>query len=127
MSGSLLLQARKDAHSIITSGGFEEDIVLTNTSGFLVNIKGLHTKHWISYDTDGVPMNSKSAHICINEQELNALGYVTRDARTGNVNMQNHKVEVKDATGIVKTYIINETFPSETFGLIVCILGDLKI
>lgn len=126
MSGSLLLQARKDAHSIITSGGFEEDIVLTNTSGFSVSIKGLHTKHWVSFDTDGLPMNSKNAHINVNEQELNALGYVTRNERTGNVNMQNHKVEVKDATGIVKTYIINETFPSETFGLIVCILGDLK-
>jgi hypothetical protein len=127
MSGSLLQQARKDAQNIIKSGGFEEEIQLTNPSGFLINIKGLHSKHWLQHDTDGNLVNGKNAHICISEQELNSLGYATRNERTGNIELQNHKVATKDSTGIVKNYVINECFPSETFGLIVCILGDLKL
>ena len=127
MSGGLLQQIRKDAQNYLKAGGFEEEIQLTNPSGFSINIKGIHSKHWLQHDTDGNLINGKNAHITICEQEVNALGYVTRNQRTGNIDLQNHKVNVQDSTGIVKNYIINEWLPSETFGLIICILGDFKV
>lgn len=127
MSGNLLVQARKDARKIINSGGFEEEIKLSNPSGvFSIIVNGLHSKHWLVHDTEGNLVNGKNAHITVSENELNEKGYQTRDSNTGNVNLRNHLVSVKDATGVEKNYIIKECFPSETFGLIVCVLGDYK-
>lgn len=127
MSGSLLKQARKDARKIINSGGFEEDIQISDPSGILIiNVKGLHSKHWLVHDTDGNLVNGKNAHITISEQELNEKGMQTRNQNTGNVDLKNFRISVKDSTLIEKKYIINECFPSETFGLIVCVLGDFK-
>lgn len=128
MSGKLLQAARRDAAKIISSGGFEEDITISNLSQTKsLNIKGLHSKHWISFDTDGSQVNSKNAHVLIDEQILNENGYDTRNARTGNIDLKNHRISVKDSTLMVKEYIIVECYPSETFGLIVCILGDFKV
>lgn len=126
--GSLLEQARKDARKIINSGGFQEKITISNPSGVLIKeLNGLHSKHWISQDTDGNLINGKNAHICIFEQDLIDAGIVTRNPGNQNVALRNYIVSVKDSTGIEKLYIINECFPSETLGVIVCILGDYKV
>ena len=70
MSGNLLTAIKKDAKMFVTSGGFEEDITLSNPSGDLtVNITGFATKHHINFNSDGLPINSKNAHICIDEQQ----------------------------------------------------------
>ncbi len=127
MSGFLLSAARKDAQRIITGGGFEEDITVSNPNRTIsATIKGTHSKHWISFDTDGNQVNSKNAHITIVESDLTDNGFTVRNQNTGNVDLRKYIIEVKDSTDIIKKYVINETFPSETFGLIVCVLGDLK-
>ena len=127
MSGKLLEAARKDALKFISSGGFEEDIILTHPSGLpVLNLKGLHSKHWIGFDSDGNQINSKNAHILISEEVLTLNGYITRNLRTNNIDLEKHRVTVKDSTLIEKEYVIQECYPSETFGLIVCILGDFK-
>ena len=127
MSGRLLEQARIDAIKFISTGGFEEEISLSKPDNSLtVLVNGLHTKHWMSFDTEGSVVNSKNAHILISEQVLNAAGYVTRNINTGNVDLRGHKIAVKDSTNLVKNYIIDQSYPSETFGLIVCILADFK-
>lgn len=127
MSGKLLQMARRDIAKITQGGGFEEDILFSNPlTGEVVELKGLHSKHWIQYDTDGNPVNSKNAHISIMESALNEKGIITRSEKTGNVEMKPWFVTVKDSTGVPKNYIINEIFPSETTGLVVCILGDYK-
>ena len=62
MSGKLLEAARKDMAKIVQSGGFEEDITFSDpSSGLSAIIKGLHSKHWLSFDTDGNAFNSKNA------------------------------------------------------------------
>ena len=128
MSGKLLEQARKDARKFLSSGGFEEEMTLTHPSGApSLTFKGLHSKHWISFDTDGSQVNSKNAHISISEQFLNENGYVTRNPKTGNIDLYKHRISVKDSTLIEKNYVINEVQPSETFGVIICILGDFKL
>lgn len=125
MSGSLLAKARNDAKNIL-KGGFSEDITLTTPDDVLsIETKGLSTKHHINFDTDGLPTNSKNAHICLDESDLLSSGYTVRDANQ-EVRLLNHKVDAKDSTGLVKSYIITETFPDETLGLIICILGDYE-
>jgi hypothetical protein len=128
MSGKLLDAARRDIAKIVQGGGFEEQIVISDSStGAFIEVNGLHSKHWISYSTDGAIYNSKNAHVSILESVLNEKGFVTRNEKTGNVDLKNYRISAKDSTGIVNHYVINECFPSETTGLIVCILGDLKI
>lgn len=124
MAGNLLKLARKDAKNIITKGGFEVVIQLqTPTGDKIVDIKGFGTKHFINFDSDGLPVNTKNVHICISEDDLTALLYPVRNAKT-EVSLLNHKVIFKDSTGNARTYRINENYPDEVLGLITCVLSD---
>jgi hypothetical protein len=124
MSGNLLAKARRDVKKFIKSGGFQEDISLITPDGTTTLITaGLASKHWINFDSDGLPINSKNAHICIDEDVLTVNDYPYRDA-DGDISLKKHKIDVKDSSGIIKNYVIKEWFPDETLGLIVCILGD---
>lgn len=125
MPGNLLALARKDAKNHITKGGFEENITLqTADSSVSIDITGFATKHFINYDSDGLPINTKNVHICINEDDLVALSYPVRNSKN-EVVLLNHKVTFKDSTGQDRNYQINENYPDESLGLIVCILSDL--
>lgn len=127
MSGKLLEAARNDIQRILNSGGFEDDISISNPDGSITaQVKGLHSKHWISFDTDGSLVNSKNAHISITESDLVSSGFQTRNIKTGNVDLKGFRVTAKDSTGVEKKFTISENFPSETTGLIVCILGDRR-
>jgi hypothetical protein len=124
MTGSLLAKARRDAKKFIKSGGFQEDISLITPDGLtILGTTGLASKHFINFDSDGAPINSKNAHICLDEDVLTLNSYPYRNA-DGDVSLRSHKINVKDSTGLVKNYVIKEWFPDETLGLIVCILGD---
>lgn len=124
MAGSLLNRARKDAKRYVTKGGFQETITLETSDGSMsIETTGFASKHWINFDTDGNAANSKNAHICLDEDKLVAAGYPVRNSDK-EVYLLKHRVSVKDSSGEVKTYVIIESFPDETLGLIVCILGD---
>lgn len=124
MSGRILQLARQDSKRYVTVGGFEEDITLTTQDRTItVSTTGYSTKHWINFDTDGLPVNAKNAHVCVDENKLIALGYPTRNAK-GEVALRKNIVQCSDSTGVVKKYVVNEQHPNETLGLIVLILGD---
>lgn len=124
--GSILDLAKRDAKVFVNKGGFELDIQLTTPSNDLtLQAKGLGTKHWINFDSDGNPINSKNVHICIDEEFLVNNSYPTRNAK-GEIRLINHLVSFKDSSGLEKDYIIKENYPDETLGLIVCILADYK-
>lgn len=126
MTGNLLNRARKDAKKYVTKGGFQEEIILkTADSSIELITTGLATKHWINFDADGASINSKNAHICLSEDELVSNNYPVRNS-DNEVYLMNHKVSIKDSTGVLKNYVIKEWFPDETLGLIVCILGDYE-
>lgn len=125
MAGRLLNLARKDALKINKSIGWEEDIKLsTPDNKQTICLKGIHTKHHISFDDLGQRVNAKNAHVLITEKDLLKYRYPYRN-NTGNVALIGHNVEVADSNGDKKKFVINETYPSETLGLIVCILGDI--
>jgi len=118
-----LARAKADWLRFSTNGGFQVSATLTPLSGTAITVNALATKHHNSISTDGIPVNSKNAHISFIESNLTSLGYTVRNSN-GEVNLRNHRVSFADSSGVVKHYIINEAMPDETVGVIVCILGD---
>jgi hypothetical protein len=118
-----LERARADAARIMSdkTNGFAVDITLVAPSEETATVPGLHTKHHLDVDTDGAMVSSKNAHISIRESLLTDLDYPVRNAN-GDVALKNHKVTVKDSTGNDCTYLISESFPNETLGLLICTL-----
>ena len=99
-------------------------ITLTAPTAEVANIAGIATNHHIGVDTDGNPINTKNAHITISEQLLIDAGYPVR--MNNEVSLIEHRVSYKDSTGVTKEYVIEETFPDETIGMITCILNDFE-
>lgn len=106
------------------ANGFGINISFTAPSAETATIVGLATKHHLSVGTDGLPVNSKNAHISFSEDLLTAASYPVRTS--GEVNLKGHKVSWIDSTGVAKNYVIEQWFPDETVGFIVCILGDFE-
>lgn len=108
-----------------TAGAFDFTFDETFNSSEMFTMKGLHTKHHMAINGDtGQRVNAKTASVTVSERFFTQNGYPLRD-ETGEVNLQDHQVAVKDSTGTVKTYVIREWYPDEKLELIVCILGDL--
>ena len=125
MSGSLLDKARRDSKKYVTAGGFHEDITLATPDGFTtLQTTGFVSKHWINFDTDGNAINAKNAHICVDQTALEAANYPY--LKDKEVHLYKHRVTTKDSSGNNKEYVVNEHYPDETLGLIVCILGDYE-
>lgn len=106
-----------------SQGGFSAEIQFTNpTDTESATVNGLVSKHNLSINPEtGLPINSKNAHISVVESVLIDAGYTTRV--NGEISLRNHKVKWIDASGTEFSYLIDEGFPSETTGLIVCVLG----
>lgn len=113
-----------DDITLLSPGGISFDPTFDTTFGMSVSIKGLHSKHHLGIDLEtGNHINEKKAHISFTEQQVVALGFPIRDA-SGEVNMARYLCKVKDSTGVLSLYVVEQWFPDETVGLIVCILGD---
>lgn len=126
MSGDLLRMAREDFEELSSTGGFEEDIIITNPLNLqTASFKNFHTKHHLAIDTDGNPYNSQSAHICVLRKELDNQSYIYINPKTNKIDFRGHRVTVKDSFEL-KTYVVNEFLPNETLGFIILILGDFK-
>jgi hypothetical protein len=86
-------------------------------------IKGFATKHRLSINPNtGLPLNSDNIHVSIFEKELTELGYVVRNTKN-EVDLIRHIVNFKDSNDLNIDYVIQETWPDNTLGVIVCILG----
>lgn len=120
---SLVEQARRDVLQITTNKAeWGVDIMFTNPDGTQETIAGTATKHHLSIDNEGAPVNAKNASCTFCES---ALTLPIRNT-AGEVSLKGWKATWKDSTGSNITYMVREWFPDETLGLIVCILGDYK-
>ena len=120
---SVLDMAREDMKKITSDGdGFAVEIVLTAPDDSTVTIKGIHSKHHMSVSPEsGALINSKAAHAAFAESLL--ADYPVRNTG-GEVDMNGHRLDVKDSSGSVKYYYIRECFADETLGLLTCLLED---
>lgn len=120
----LVEQAQKDFKSITgDQTAFGVLLAFTAPTGETAEVTGLHTKHHLGFDTEGKPVNSKTAYIAVSEELLTEADYPVRNA-AGEVHLQKHLVDVKDSTGEEKKYIIQQWFPDETIGAITLVLGE---
>ncbi|MCE3278037.1 MAG: hypothetical protein K0S44_228 [Bacteroidetes bacterium] len=125
---SLIERARADIKDITSNtDGFGIEMTLTAPTSQTATIVGLHTKHWLSIDTEGNPVSSKNAHVSFSEEVLQTENpnYPIRNS-DGEVDLSKHRFDVKDSTGLVKNYIAQSWRPDETMGLIVVILEDFE-
>jgi hypothetical protein len=119
-----LALAREDWNKFLTSGGFEVDLTLTPPDPYIpIQIKGIYAKHHNSISTEGIPINARLTRISFLESDLILAEYPVRNS-SGEIAIVRHLVDFVDSTGTSKRYIIKETFPDETVGVITCILGD---
>lgn len=122
----LIDQIREDVASITSDeNDFGEPIIITSPTGAVVNLIGLNTKHHLGVDTDGNRVNAKNASVAFAEKFLTDVSYPVRNSNQ-EVVLVGHKIQVKDNTGVLKNYRIQQSFPDEEIGLIVCILEDLE-
>lgn len=122
---NLLAKAKSDL-AAISQKDFAIDLTFDDTAGKIETIKGWGIKHHISIDEDtGLAVNSKNAHCSFSESVLAATGYPIRDGND-EVKMKFHKVTFKNSNDVSKIYMINQTFPDESLGIITCILGDFE-
>ncbi len=123
---SLIEQAKADIERITgNTNEFARSMTFVAPTSETAVVKGLHSKHHLTVNTEGIEVNARSAHVSVSEKALTDLSYPVRNS-DGEVNLAKHTVKVKDSTGIEKTYEIREWFQDETIGLITCILGDFE-
>ena len=120
-------QAKADVNQI-TGNGFEwgEPITLIAPNAQQAIVNGIHAKHHTEFNEDGFPVNGKIANIAISEDNVLAINASYPLRTNGEIHLQGHLVTVKDSTGIDQEYVIQQWFPDETIGLIVCILSDYE-
>lgn len=119
-----LERARADWIRFSTGGGFEVDLTFETPSGSVTKtVQGIGMKHHLSVDSEGVNVNQLNAHITVSENELIDAGYPVRNG-SDIVDLKDHKLRYADSTGVEKEYLIKQTYPDETVGMITCILGE---
>lgn len=120
----LIDQIKRDSELVTMNGGGDGWGVRqdwTSPTNQQVTIVGLHVKHHMGFDADGNVINSKNASVTFSEKAMIDAGYIIRVG--GEVNLDKHKVSVKDSTGNVYNYMVKTWLPDETLGLITCILS----
>lgn len=123
---SLLDQARSDLHKQSTNNKeWAQAVAFTSPLGQYVTVNCLANKHHVSVNEMGVAVNGKNASVIVTEKALIDAGYTVRNA-SNEVALIGHKVQWADSSGTSCSYQVSQTYPDETLGLIVCILGDFK-
>lgn len=122
----LIDKIKKDIEKITSNfKEFGVEMTLTAPTNESITITGIHAKHHLSVDTDGAMTNSQNSNVAFSEKFLKDSSYPFCN-EAGEVNLRNHRVDVKDSTGEVKQYVVQQFFPDRTVGLIVCILEDYE-
>ena len=112
--------ARADAKRILNEMGFDSSITFTRGSDTAI-LNALGIMHHLTFDTDGLPVNSKHVRVTVCEKSLNDAGFVTRNDKN-DVVMKDVLISFFDTTGLEKKYCVAEYWPDESLGTILLIL-----
>ena len=118
--GKVLDMARRNTNLILTSFGFENDIILVKNT-ITYNIKGVTPVRHLVLETENQTINTKLASVIISEQELQRVGFQYRI--DDEVYMKGTLISFIDTSGVSKTYGVKETFPNESLGYMTINLG----
>lgn len=119
---SLLERARKDLKRFLSNAkDWGVEVTLDNGTD-QVTLKGVFSNHHANVEGVNGPVNSLKATITVPETKLQEANYPVRNG-DGHVDMEGHLCTYTDSTGNSKTHVVQQTFPDETLGNIVIILG----
>lgn len=108
------------------TGFFAVECVVKHPDGLpSINVKGLHTRHWMGFDPDGVAVHTVIASLGVSEQQFIDGGFAIRDVN-GEVDLKGHLIDAPDSNGVVKNYVLREVFPDENLGLLILMLGEYQ-
>lgn len=126
MNGDLLNQMRNDVKNIISQGGFQTDIVLTDLSGNTQTLQGLASLHHTSFNSEtGEIVNARNAHITVAVSDL-TLNYYTDSKHTDTINLTDWIAEFKDTNGKNWKFKCLDVRPDYGMNAIVIYLGDFE-
>lgn len=121
---NLIDRAKQDWQKFTSSAsGFGRTLTLIAPNTTEIEIIGLATKHHLGIDEDGNAISTKQVHVSFSEKLATDLSYPIRNAN-GEVDIIGHTIKTNNANGLEITYVVQEAFPDETIGVIVCILGE---
>jgi len=116
---------RTDAGNIVTEGGFETDITVTNLSGTSAIVKGLATLHSIVFNQEtGLPVNGRNAHVTLKLDSLSAFDIYSNSKKPNSISMSGWGVSFQYKDGKVWRFKCEDVKPSYTFDVVVIQLGD---
>lgn len=127
MMGALLDSHRAAAASMVTSGGFDTAITMTDKDGNTAVVQGVATLHNTRIDTtSGLSVNDRQAHCLIATTAIVAAGLnpYADSKKPDKVSLKGWRVAFADAHGKSWSFVIVDARPDETFGLVTCFLGD---
>lgn len=124
---SLEQRARKDMQRITgnTNDFAVPCVVKTPDEASTIDVSGLHTRHWMSFDPDGVAVHTVTASLAVAEQQFIDGGFDVRDAN-GEVNLKGYLIDAPDSNEVIQHYVLREVFPDENLGLLILIFGEYK-
>lgn len=116
---------RTDAGNIVTSGGFETDISITNPANKTVIVKGLASLHSLVFNLEtGLPSNGRNAHITLKLGSLSEFDIYSNSKKPNSISMSGWGVSFKFMDGKVWTFKATDVKPSYTFDVAVIQLTD---
>lgn len=120
----LMDQAKADIKRISSDlNGFARSLSFVSKDGSQsATINGLHSNINLWMNTQGEAVTTSKVHISFSESLLNDMNYTTRDADNKCL-LKDHLVTVVDGTGKAVKYVIDQVWPDDTVGFIVCLLG----
>ena len=116
-------RAKQDLNRFLNAEFSELITISTPSKSFSVQINALVSKHKITISpSNGLPVNSDNIHCSFIEQNLIDLEFPVRNAKN-EVNLLKHIISFVDSNEILGEYVINETWPDNKLGIIVCMLA----
>jgi hypothetical protein len=104
--------------------GFGVAISFASPTGEKIDVVGTQKKIGLKVDlVSGETTNTTNASVSVSESFFVEKNYPHRDL-DGNVTLKDHHVTLKFTSGDEEYYIVEQAYPDETVGLIVCILGQ---
>lgn len=115
-----LALAQRDAKRIL-NGNFKNQITLKKGNK-TVTVQGLAILHHLNFDTEGLPVNAKTARVTVVESDVKNAGIETRTK--GEVYLKDTIVSFLDESGTTKLFNVCENFADDVLGIIVLVLQN---
>ena len=100
-------------------------VIKTPDGQSMIDVKGLHTRHWMAFDPEGVAIHTAIASLGVSEKQFIDAGFTVRDAND-EINLKGYLIDAPDSRGILINYVLREVFPDENIGFLVLILSEYK-